>query len=276
MQVAIHASGTDVDAQIAYCKRLGVRQICLFARAMPGFAAKGFPDLAALRDVVQRLAEAGIQVPVMGIGRPSADAILGMPEAESETERLLKTIDVIGNAGVRAALIYHRAPVQPDGRAPDHYWDRIVRHWRTIVDQAERADVRIANHAYYVPKTMMVWNVETNLRLIEAVPSPYNGITFCTKLYMADDDVYAAVEQFRGRIFFAHARDLVRKADPDYWVRFDEVQLGDGDLDFPRLFDALDHAGYDGPLAPEHLGEPRTLGEEPEPVAVAYLQQQIQ
>jgi len=271
MQIAIHQPRGDVDSQVAYCKRLGVGNVCLFAAAMPGFKEHGYPDPRRLREVIARFDEAGVKVPVMGIGRPTPAAILGKPEADPETEGLLKTIDSIGSAGVRAALIYHRAPIGYDGVSDETYWDRIVKHWRTIVDQAERSDVRIANHAFYVPRTMMVWNAETILKLIDAVPSPYNGVTYCTKFYMADDDVYSTVEKFKGRIFFSHARDLVRKADPDYWVKYEEVQLGDGDIDWARLFGILDGAGYEGTVAPEHLGEPRTPGEEPEAVAVQYL-----
>lgn len=272
MQVAVHQPKGDVASQIAYCQRLGVKNVCLFAAAQPGARERGYPDRQQLAETIARFRAAGIEVPVMGIGRPTPAAIVGKPEADAETEALLKTIEAVGAAGVRAALIYHRAPVGYDGLSDAAYWDRIVAHWRTIVDAGERADVRIANHAFYVPRTMMVWNAETILKLIDAVPSPYNGVTYCTKFYMADDDVYQTVEKFKGRIFFAHARDLVRKADPDYWVKYEEVQLGDGDLDWPRLFSLLDKAGYQGVVAPEHLGEPRTPGEEPEPVAVSYLQ----
>lgn len=272
MQVAIQARVTDFDAHIAYLKRLGVKSTLLYAADMPGFKENGYPDVKRMRVTLAKFTEEDIQVPVMGIGRPTPAAVLGKPQADAETEGMLKTVTALGEVGIKAAMIYHRAPLGFDGVSEDVYWDKVISHWRTLVDQAERSDVRIANHAYYIPRTMAVWNGDTIQRLIDSIPSPYNGITYCQKMYMAGDDPYAAIERFRGRIFFAHARDLKRTTDPDYWDRFDETQLGEGDMDFARQLELLAKAGYDGPIAPEHLSSPRTPGESPEEVAVAYLQ----
>ena len=55
----------------------------------------------------------------------------------------------------------------------------------------------------------------------------------------------------------------------------EEVFLGDGEIDFSTILRLLQDAGYDGVIGPEHLGDPRWPGDDPEAAAIAFLRQHL-
>lgn len=61
------------------------------------------------------------------------------------------------------------------------------------------------------------------------------------------DDPYEGVSIFGDKIFLAHARDLSKLKYPH---RYDEVFLGEGDIDIPKTLILLDAIGYDGIICP--------------------------
>jgi len=266
MKVGIHASGKDMNELVQYCSGIEVDQVCLACSSIGGYDERGYPDLDALRGVKGRLADAGISVPVMIVSKwPSPEVLLGKPEARGELDNLFRTIGCLGEASVGTALLYLQLD-RPKERAEEAlYWERLLEFFQRIMDVAENSEVRIANHAYYLPNKL-VRNAEGLKRILEAVPSPYNGVTYCPGLYQSGDDVYRAVSLFGEKIFFAHARDLRKRG-----AEFDEVFLGEGDIDFPRVLRLLQEVGYEGLICPEHLGPPRVPGEDLQARAVTYL-----
>jgi sugar phosphate isomerase/epimerase len=210
----------------------------------------------------------------MNIGRPTPAALLCEPQARQEAETFRRTVQVVGEAGVESALYYHRAPVPTPGISEEEQWVRMIAFFRPIIQQAEESQLRLGNHAYYIPGTMQVWDEVTNWRFFEELPSPYNCLTYCQKMYMGGDDVYATIPTYGEKIVFAHARDLKRTVDPDYWIRYDETMPGEGDFDWNRIFTLLKGIGYEGLICPEHLG-PKKPGQsdlDQQAEAVAYLQ----
>jgi sugar phosphate isomerase/epimerase len=274
MKIGIHAGAQDLKGLIDYCKRIEVDEICLSAASIEGHKEKGSPDPASLHRTIKALERAGIKVPVMNIGRPSPAALLGEAAARAEAEAFRRTVQVVGEAGVEAALYYSRGPVPTPGILLDEQWLRMIAFFRPIVEQAEKSKLHLAAHAYYIPGTMIVWDALTNWRFFNDLPSEYNALTYCTKMYMAGDDVYEAIMDFDDKIVFAHARDLKRTVDPDYWIRYDETMPGEGDLDWNRVFTLLKGIGYKGLICPEHLGpkKPGQTDQDQQAEAVAYLQ----
>ncbi|MEM2935819.1 MAG: mannonate dehydratase [Candidatus Bathyarchaeia archaeon] len=231
MKVGIHASDKDINKRIQYCSKIKVDQFCLACSSIRGYDERGYPDPDALREVKGRLADAGISVPVMTVSKwPSPEVLLGKPEARGELNNLYRTIGCLGEVSVSTALLYSQLD-RPKAKAEEAiYWERLLEFFRRLMDVAERSQVKIANHAYYLPQKL-VRNSEGLKRILETVPSPHNGVTYCPGLYQSGDDVYRAISLFGEKIFFAHARDLRKKG-----AEFDEVFLGEGDIDLPRSF----------------------------------------
>ncbi len=274
MKVGIHASAEDVKGLIDYCKKINVDEICLSASSIEGYKQNGYPNPDSLKQILDMLDKAGIRVPVMNIGRPSPAALRCEVSARDEAEAFRKTVQVVGEAGVGTALYYNRAPLNKD-ISEEEQWVRQLAFFRPIIEQAEKSKLHLANHAYYIPGTMLVWDEETNWRFFDALPSDYNCLCYCQKMYMGGDDVYDAIAGYGDKIVFAHARDLKRTVDPDYWVRYDETMPGEGDFDWNRIFTLLKGINFKGIICPEHLGPKKPgqsdydqLGE-----AVRYLQQ---
>jgi mannonate dehydratase len=113
----------------------------------------------------------------------------------------------------------------------------------------------------------LLTSAEHVVRLLEAVPSPNSGVCFCTGMQIMGGDMPRLVDVFAGKIFYAQMRDQ-RGA----WPAAEEVFPGTGELDFPTILTRMRKAGYDGLIGPEHLGQPRTPGEDLEAGAVKFFQ----
>ena len=268
MRIGIHSTEKDAAKLIRYCRQIGVNSVCLACSAIEGYDEGGYPDLEALKAFKDKLERAGISLAAMIISKwPSQEVLLSKPGSEKELEALCLTLQTLGKAKVGVVLLYPEVD-RPVGRLrEEECWRGIRRFYEALVDHAERVGVRLANHAFYHP-WKVVRDMETLVRLLDEVPSPYNGVTYCQGLYQMGDDPYEAVTLFGDKIFLAHARDLKKLRYPH---RFEEVFLGEGDIDIPKTLRLLDAIGYDGIICPEHLGVPNVEGEDLQARAVDYL-----
>ncbi|MFP3043204.1 mannonate dehydratase [Treponema primitia] len=90
------------------------------------------------------------------------------------------------------------------------------------------------------------------LRLIRAVDNPHNGVTLCTGSLGTNpqNDIPDIIAALKGRIHFAHVRNLRHNSPGD----FEESAhfSRDGSLDIFRIMKALYDTGFDGPIRPDH------------------------
>lgn len=284
MRIGIHASYGPSEKLIAYCRSAGVREICLSCSSLPGYAEHGYPYLDALSKFRRQLGEAGISIPAMIAPVPSEELARGEASSRTELENLCASIALMGEGGARTALFYpfdrvlfsRRLPGEPYTRrlgAQGRYeralrlgpefdgWPSSVDFLQRVVETAEKADVRLANH---------IWDVSLMDAVLKAVPSHHNGVNYCQGMYIIGGDPYAAVEHWGvNRIYLAHARTLIKHGDE--FKDYEEVLLDRGDVDIARCVRLLQRIGYDGLIMPEHLGEAK--GEDFTPKAVEYLRQ---
>jgi len=101
-------------------------------------------------------------------------------------------------------------------------------------------------------------SLEALQRVIDAVPSPCNGLGFCqgTIATMAGVDAVAAIRRFggQGKIFFAHFRNP-RGQVP----KFDEVFPDEGDTDMFEAVRAYREVGFEGVMRIDHC--PGVIGD---------------
>lgn len=297
MRAATHINSGDAAAIISRCRQLGVDQVCLGVAALPGVAASGVPDVPALRRLVEELAAAGIAAPVAlaSSGRDMAALLDPRSPIADDQGRILAAL---GAAGFEA-LLYYIHWAQPATQAEeDAAWRGLAAFMRRLIRHAEEAGVYLAHHPIWrcLPEAPLAearrqgvalagyaqfrcngWDgpylVASHAhleRLLDAAPSAYNGVCFCTGMHIMGADVPAMVERFRGRVHFAQLRDVRGR-----WPASEEVPLGEGDLAIDTILQGLADTGYGGAIGTEHYGPRREPDEDQEAMAVAFLQQRL-
>ena len=98
----------------------------------------------------------------------------------------------------------------------------------------------------------IVINKENLLRLMKAVDAPFNGVTLCTGSLGSNpkNDIPDVIRALKGRIHFAHVRNLQYNAPGDFQ---EAAHLSsDGSMDMFAIMKALYEIGFDGPIRPDH------------------------
>ncbi|MDR3051083.1 MAG: mannonate dehydratase [Oscillospiraceae bacterium] len=89
-------------------------------------------------------------------------------------------------------------------------------------------------------------------RMLAAVDDPHNGVTLCTGSLGSNpaNDIPAIIRALKGRIHFAHIRNVKHHAPG----KFDEAAhlSSDGSLDMLAIIKALHEVGFTGPARPDH------------------------
>lgn len=133
-----------------------------------------------------------------------------------------------------------------------------------VIPVAEEVGIRMAIHPDDPPRPMLglprvVSSPDDVQWLLDAVPSPANGLTFCTGSFgvRADIDLASMARRFGSKIYFAHLRSTQRETNPR---SFHEAPHLDGDVDMVSVIQALveeerrrEQAGGPRlPLRPDH------------------------
>lgn len=90
------------------------------------------------------------------------------------------------------------------------------------------------------------------LRMMRMVDDPHNGVTLCTGSLgtSPDNDLVDIIHALKGRIHFAHVRNLKYNTADD----FEEAAhlSSDGSFDMYAIMKALYEIGFTGPIRPDH------------------------
>jgi len=223
---------------------------------------------------------------------------LGRPERDAEIEDVRRSLDVLGQAGIRvveyvfnlaavwgysdrgntrgrggSTLTHFNYHVVTDTPAPDpkqeasaeEMWERITYFLERVVPAAEDAGVRLACHPndppvpYLRGEERVLGSLEGMKRLIEIVPSESNGINFCQGTFAEMGiDVVEAIRYFGSRDKINHVH--FRNVRGAVPV-YDEVFIDDGDTDMVAAMRAYQEVGYTGTIMPDHT--PRVAGDTP-------------
>lgn len=178
-----------------------------------------------------------------------------------EVQRLTRTI-LLGLPGTvedltldefRARLAWY------EGWTSDRLRESLFAFLGAVVPIAEEAGVKLAIHPDDPPFPMFglprVACTESDLQaLTDAVPSPSNGITFCTGSLgaRADNDLVGILNRLGDRIHFLHLRNVLREADGSF---FEDDHL-QGSTDMAAVVRAAielsDRTGRSLPMRPDH------------------------
>lgn len=122
------------------------------------------------------------------------------------------------------------------------YRGNLISFLQEIIPIAEDAGVVMAIHPDDPPFSLfglprVVSTADDARALLNAVPSPANGLTMCAGSYGArgDNDLVAMIREFHDRIYFVHLRNIKREDDGSFY----ESDHLDGDNDIIGIVNAL-------------------------------------
>jgi mannonate dehydratase len=245
-------------------------------------------DYMPLLRMKQRYESAGFKLAVIEARPPYNLVKRGLPGRDEEIAAICTLIENMGRLGIPVwcyewmtdfnwlrtnthtlsrggsivtsfdAALLRDAPATEQGPiAEDELWHNLGYFLRKVVPVAEQWNVRLAMHPDDPPLSpirgvgRIMRSLDNYQRLVDLVPSPVNGITFCQGNFtLMTDDVPAAIRQFgrQGKIFFVHFRDV--RGTPE---KFEETWHDDGQTDLLACMRAYREIGFQGVLRPDHV-----------------------
>ncbi len=126
-----------------------------------------------------------------------------------------------------------------------------------IMPVCDKYDINMAIHpddpawsVFGLPRIII--NLENIQRMMKMVDNPHNGVTFCSGSYGTnrENDLPGMIRALKGRIHFAHVRNLKFNSDRDFQ---ESPHLSSaGTFDMYEIMKALYDIGFDGPIRPDH------------------------
>jgi mannonate dehydratase len=135
-------------------------------------------------------------------------------------------------------------------------WKNAEYFIKAVMPVADKFKVKMALHPDDPPTSPLrgiariVTSKKSYERIMEMVPSPYNGITYCqANFVLMKEDVYALAKEWcnRNKIFFVHYRDV--QGDTKH---FHETFHDNGPTDMVRMLEVYSKGGFVGPIRPDH------------------------
>lgn len=126
-----------------------------------------------------------------------------------------------------------------------------------IMPVCNQYDIKMAIHpddpawpVFGLPR--IITNKENILRMMHMVDDVHNGVTFCSGSYGTnlENDLPDMIRSLKGRIHFAHVRNLKFNSKDD----FEEAAhlSRDGSFDMYEIMKALYDINFEGPIRPDH------------------------
>ena len=218
----------------------------------------------------------------------AADKIpLGLPGRDEQIENYMAAIRALSQVGVHmvcynwmAGIGWYRTRTDLPGRggalltefdraeaerqgltqwgrvSEEKLWDTLTYFLKAVISVAEKAGVNMALHPDDPPLSPLrgidriVTSAANYRRILEIVPSPVNGITFCQANFrLMGEDIAALAREWcaRKKIFFVHFRDVEGTRE-----HFGETFHDNGPVDLAQMLRVYHEAGFEGPMRPDH------------------------
>ncbi len=139
----------------------------------------------------------------------------------------------------------------------DKLFDNLVYFLKAIQPTCEKHGIKMAIHpddpawpVFGLPR--IITSKEKILKVMKAVDSPFNGLTFCAGSFGTNpnNDLPGIIRALPGRVHFAHVRNLHHFA-PGVFEEAAHLS-SDGSFDMYEIVRALYETGFDGPIRPDH------------------------
>jgi mannonate dehydratase len=144
----------------------------------------------------------------------------------------------------------------------ERMWDNITYFLKAVIPVAEKLNIKMALHPDDPPLSpirgiaRICSSARNYRRIMNIVPSPINGVTFCQANFVAmGEDIEALFREWSKpkKIFFIHFRDIVRTRDSQgKLTSFRETFHDNGQTDMVKMLKVYHECGFDGPIRPDH------------------------
>jgi mannonate dehydratase len=225
---------------------------------------------------------------------PAEKLKLGLPGRDEELENYLAAIQALGEVGVpmvcynwMAGIGWYRTRMDVPGRggalvsefdnevakrqgltqwgevSERKIWSNLEYFLKAVIPVAEQAGVKMALHPDDPPLSPLrgigriLTSAESFRRVLNLVPSPVNGITFCQANFkLMGEDIAALVREWcaQKKVFFVHLRDVEGTRE-----HFRETFHDDCPVNLAQMLRIYHECTFEGPMRPDHA--PTLAGE---------------
>ncbi len=218
---------------------------------------------------------------------PAEKIKLGTPGRDEEIENYIAAIQALAQVGVRmvcynwmAGLGWYRTKTDIPARggalisefdneaakkqgltkwgeiSEEKVWSNLEYFLKVVIPEAEKLGVKMALHPDDPPLSPLrgIGRILTSAanyrRVLNMVPSPVNGITFCQANFkLMGEDIAALAREWcaQKKIFFVHFRDVQGTRE-----HFRETFHDNGPVDLAQMLRVYHECGFEGPMRPDH------------------------
>lgn len=135
-------------------------------------------------------------------------------------------------------------------------WDNMTYFLKAVMPVAGKFGVQMGLHPDDPPISPLrgigriVISAKAYRRVMDMVPSPVNGVTFCQANFkLMGEDIYSLAKEWcsKKKIFFVHFRDVEGTK-----AKFHETFHDNGPTDMVRMLQIYSKGGFNGPIRPDH------------------------
>jgi sugar phosphate isomerase/epimerase len=187
--------------------------------------------------------EKGIIITSAGIGIELCTPEL-KDQIKDRMKRILEGANLLGGIP-----LFSRTMFAPEGVPQSETWKHLIEFTREITEMAAQAGIKFAIEIDHAP--CFVNTLERFEKLYHAVNHVNLHLNFDpTNLTVNGSDPFIAIEKWGHLFIGGHIKDGVYRTD-----KRSEVTLGEGEVDYLRIFDALEKRGIELTFQFEHLQE---------------------
>ncbi len=279
--------GPGETSRMRLCRQIGINHAILTPQGALAKVGRG-QYVETLTRLKAQFEEAGLTIAgVESHPVPAGKITLGVPGRDEEIENYIAVIQALSKVGIpmicwnfMAGLGWYRTRVDRPERggaltsefdidvanrqgltewgqiSEEKLWANVEYFLKAVIPVAEKYNIKMALHPDDPPLSPLrgisriCVSAKNFRRIMQIVPSPVNGVTFCQANFkLMGEDIGALAKEWcqEKKIFFVHFRDVEGTKE-----RFHETFHDNGPTDMAKMLEIYGQYGFDGPMRPDH------------------------